>query len=93
MSNSTLSVDPRIIPIVRSLKEHSTLNKEKPNHFCINCTKEVNKIEIINECNICLEDKEDLGHFKCGCTFKVCKDCYFNIKKKDNKCPACRGKI
>ena len=26
MSNSTLSVDPRIIPIVRSLKEHSTLN-------------------------------------------------------------------
>ena len=26
MSNSALSVDPRIIPIVRSLKEHSTLN-------------------------------------------------------------------
>ena len=26
MSNSTLSVDQRIIPIVRSLKEHSTLN-------------------------------------------------------------------
>ena len=26
MSNSTLSVDPRLIPIVRSLKEHSTLN-------------------------------------------------------------------
>ena len=26
MSNSTLSVDPRIIPIVRSSKEHSTLN-------------------------------------------------------------------
>ena len=26
MSNSTLSVDPRIIPIVRSLKDHSTLN-------------------------------------------------------------------
>ena len=26
MSNSALSVDPRIIPIVRSLKEHTTLN-------------------------------------------------------------------
>ena len=74
-------------------KEHSIFDKEKPNHFCINCAKEVNKIEIINECNICLEEKEDLGHFKCGCSFKVCKDCYFNIKKKDNKCPACRGKI
>ena len=26
MSNSTLSVDPRIVPIVRSLKEHTTIN-------------------------------------------------------------------
>ena len=26
MSNSSSSVDPRIIPIVRSLKEHTTLN-------------------------------------------------------------------
>ena len=74
-------------------KEHSKLNNEKPNHFCINCEKEVNNIELMNECNICLEEKEDLGHFKCGCAFKVCKDCYFNIKKKDNKCPACRGQI
>ena len=74
-------------------KEHSKLDKEKPNHYCINCAKEVNTIELINDCNICMENKEDLGRFKCGCTFKVCKNCYLNIKKNDNKCPACRGKI
>ena len=26
MSNSSINVDPRIVPIVRSLKEHTTLN-------------------------------------------------------------------
>ena len=36
MSNYTLSVDPRIIPIVRSLKEHSTLNPSQ--------NKDANKI-------------------------------------------------
>jgi len=66
---------------------------DKKNIICINCAKDVNNIEIINECNICLEKKEDLGHFKCGCSFKVCKDCYIKCKKGNNKCPGCRGEI
>ena len=37
---------------------------------------------MINECNIYLENKEDIGHFKYGFAFKVCRDCYFNIRKK-----------
>ena len=27
-------------------KEHSKFDKEKPNHFCINCSKEMNNIEL-----------------------------------------------
>ena len=73
--------------------EHSKTIKEKPINVCINCDKEVKNIENIDECNICLENKEDLGHFKCGCALKVCKKCYIKIKKIDKKCPGCRGKI
>ena len=67
--------------------------KQRDGKICINCSKEVNKIEFINECNICFEKKEDLGRFKCGCSFKVCKDCYIKCKKSNIKCPGCRRKI
>ena len=74
-------------------EEHIKQQNNKKNRVCINCAKDASKIEIINECNICLEKKEDLGHFKCGCAFKVCKDCYIKCKKGNIKCPGCRGVI
>ena len=38
-------------------------------------------IENIDECNICLENKGDLGHFKCGCALKVAKIVILILKK------------
>ena len=46
-----------------------------------------------NECNICLENKQPLMHFKCGCSLFVCKDCYNKCKRQNNKCPGCRAVI
>ena len=54
MSNSTLSVDPRIIPIVRSLKEHTTLNPSQninTNKIIQNITSSKFKETIENEKN------------------------------------------
>ena len=54
MSNSTLNVDPRIIPIVRSLKEHTTLNPSQninTNKIIQNITSSKFKETIENEKN------------------------------------------
>jgi hypothetical protein len=44
-------------------------------------------------CNICLENNINIAHFKCGCSCRVCKDCYIKCKTNNKRCPQCRKKI
>ena len=79
-------------------KEHSKLKTIEDNGVkykgCNNCEKIVNKVTPIKfECNICLQMKDVVVHFKCGCAFEVCKSCYVKIKTTSDKCPGCRGPI
>ena len=82
-------------------KEHSNINKIKNNreeskeeNKCNICNKNVNNINAITKtCNICLEIKPSIAHFKCGCAFEVCKECFVKCKKSDDKCPGCRAPI
>ena len=45
------------------------------------------------QCNICLENNINLAHFRCGCTFRVCRNCYIRQKTNSNICPQCRRNI
>ena len=79
-------------------KEHSLLKDIEKNGIkykgCYRCEKIVKKVTPIKkECNICFQRKNVLVHFKCGCAFEVCKNCYIKIKTTGNKCPGCRGII
>ena len=79
-------------------KEHSMLKDIEKNGVkykgCFRCEKIVKKVTPIKkECNICFQRKNILVHFKCGCAFEVCKNCYIKIKMTGNKCPGCRGLI
>ena len=82
-------------------QEHNNINKiienkeeNKIEIKCIICKKNVNNIELIKKtCNICLEIKPSLAHFKCKCSFEVCKDCYVKCKMASDKCPGCREPI
>ena len=79
-------------------KEHSKLKTIEENGVkyqgCYNCEKVVKNVTPIKiECNICLQRKNVVVHFKCGCAFEVCKNCYVKIKMTSNKCPGCRGPI
>ena len=79
-------------------KEHSMLKDIEKNGIkykgCFRCEKIVKKVTLIKkECNICFQRKNVLVHFKCGCAFEVCKNCYIKIKMTGNKCPQCRGLI
>jgi hypothetical protein len=79
-------------------KEHSMLKDIEKNGIkykgCYRCEKIVKKVTPIKkECNICFQKKNVLVHFKCGCAFEVCKNCYIKIKTTGNKCPGCRGII
>ena len=79
-------------------KEHSMLKDIEKNGIkykgCFRCEKIVKKVNLIKkECNICFQRKNVLVHFKCGCAFEVCKNCYIKIKMTGNKCPGCRGLI
>ena len=79
-------------------KEHSILkniekNGEKYN-ACMVCDKPVKKVNQIKyDCNICLQKKLSVAHFKCGCSLEVCKDCYIKCKMSNEKCPQCRNEI
>jgi len=77
-------------------KEHSNLKtKEKDGEkikTCFNCGKVVTKVEPVKyDCNICLQKKINVVHFKCGCAFVVCKECYLKCRMESNKCPGCRA--
>ena len=79
-------------------KDHSILkNEEKDGQnikLCFNCGKIVYKVEQIKtDCNVCLQKKINVVHFKCGCSFVVCKDCYLKCRMESNKCPGCRTVI
>ena len=79
-------------------KEHSVLkiiekNGEKYN-ACLVCDKPVKKVSQIKyDCNICLQKKLSVAHFKCECSLEVCKDCYIKCKMSNEKCPQCRNEI
>ena len=79
-------------------KEHSTLNIIKENNeekkVCISCKKEVKGVTPIQKkCNICLQVKSSVAHFKCQCSLEVCKDCYIKCKMSSPTCPGCRQNI
>ena len=79
-------------------KEHSNLKLIEKNgekyQACYNCEKAVNKITAIKyECNICMQMKNSVTHFKCGCAIEVCKNCYIKCKMTNNRCPGCRANI
>ena len=77
-------------------KEHADLKKEEKNgeiiKTCFNCGKIVKKVNPIKyDCNICLQKKTNVVHFKCECAFVVCKECYLKCRMESNKCPGCRA--
>ena len=79
-------------------KEHSNLEKiegEGENYkVCFVCKKIVKKVNPIKyQCHICMQNKNNVTHFKCGCALEVCKNCYIKCKMGSNKCPGCRAII
>ncbi len=79
-------------------KEHSVLNIVKENDEekkeCISCKKVVKGVTPIQKkCNICLQVKSSVAHFKCKCSLEVCKDCYVKCKMSSPTCPGCRQNI
>ena len=79
-------------------KEHSVLKLiEKDGQrykVCFCCGKRVNNITAIKySCNICMQNKTSVTHFKCGCALEVCKSCYIKCKLSNDKCPGCRAII
>lgn len=79
-------------------KEHSSLKdmetEGKTYKVCYNCDKIVKKVNPIKYmCNICMQKKMSVVHFKCGCALEVCKECYVKCKMSNNKCPGCRAII
>ena len=79
-------------------KDHSELkelgNQGEKYKVCLNCGKKVDKITAIKYfCNICMQDKPSVVHFKCGCSMEVCKNCYIKCKMSNDKCPGCRAII
>jgi len=62
--------------------------------ICICCKKVVKDVTSIQKkCNICLQVKSSIAHFKCQCSLEVCKDCYIKCKMSSPTCPGCRQNI
>ena len=79
-------------------KDHSNLQTIEKNgeniKVCFNCGKPVKKVSQIKyDCNICLQKKNKVVHFKCNCSLVVCKDCYLKCRMESDKCPGCRAII
>jgi hypothetical protein len=79
-------------------KEHSNLQTIEENgenvKVCYNCGKPVKKVtQVKYDCNICLQKKNNVVHFKCNCAIVVCKDCYLKCRMESDKCPGCRSII
>ena len=79
-------------------KEHSSLKEMENNgekyKVCFNCERMVNKVSAIKYyCNICMQNKNSVTHFKCGCALEVCKNCYIKCKMTNDKSPGCRAII
>ena len=79
-------------------KDHSTLKKMEGDggnyKVCFACGKIVKKVSPIKyECQICMQKRLTVVHFKCECALEVCKDCFIKCKMSSDKCPACRRVI
>lgn len=79
-------------------KDHSTLKKMQGDgeeyKVCYNCEKIVKKaVPIKYDCNICMQKRVNVVHFKCNCALVVCKDCYLKCRMESDKCPGCRALI
>lgn len=79
-------------------KEHSNLKivqgDKENNKVCLACGKVVKKVNPIKyQCHICMQNKNSVTHFKCGCALEVCKACYIKCKMGSDKCPGCRAII
>lgn len=48
--------------------------------------------QILHECGICLENKECVFKFNCGCKFEFCASCSEKVAKS-GICPGCRKQI
>ena len=79
-------------------KDHTNLKDEEKDgqvyKTCLNCGKKVDKVNAIRyTCNICMQNKNSVTHFKCGCSLEVCKNCFIRCKMTNDKCPGCRAII
>ena len=78
-------------------KEHSKLKKKNgkgKNKICYVCGKTVKNVKPkYTSCQICMQNKLVVTHFKCNCALEVCKSCYVKCKMGSNRCPACRKEI
>ena len=75
-------------------KEHSKLNKKDKNKICLVCGKIVKNVKPkYTNCQICMQNKMVVTHFKCNCALEVCKNCYVKCKMGSDRCPACRREI
>ena len=79
-------------------KEHSNLKKVEGDgesyKVCYNCEKIVKKVTPIKfDCNICMQKRINVVHFKCNCALVVCKDCYLKCRMESDNCPGCRAVI
>ena len=79
-------------------KDHSSLKNVEGDgenyKVCFACEKIVKKVKSIKfPCHICLQEKQSVAHFKCGCALEVCKECYIKCKLGSDKCPQCRAII
>ena len=79
-------------------KVHSNLKKVEGDgesyKVCYNCEKIVKKVTPIKfDCNICMQKRINVVHFKCNCALVVCKDCYLKCRMESDNCPGCRAVI
>ena len=78
-------------------KEHSKLKTVDGDggkyKVCFKCGKVAKIVVPKYVCQICMQNRLALAHFKCNCAMEVCKICYVKCKMGSKRCPACRKDI
>ena len=74
---------------LEQLVDHTATGFEK----CPVCGNLISSVkQILHECGVCLENKECVFKFNCGCKFEICAGCSEKVAKS-GICPGCRKEI